>query len=114
MRIDVFSKKECAGGKRPMRKDRPKRAESLCSEFWLRAKFRLEASRSFYGTGPAMFLRFNKPGNSMVSEPTGLNNQRNSATETPAKRLPSFQLLFVAEIEDADVADLQTLTVTAE
>lgn len=50
----------------------------------------------------------------MVSEPIGLNNQRNSATETPAKRLPSFQILFVAEIEDADVADLQTLTVTAE
>lgn len=50
----------------------------------------------------------------MDSEPIGLNNQRNSATETPAKRLPSFQLLFVAEVEDADVADLQTLTVTAE
>lgn len=60
------------------------------------------------------FLRFDKPGNSMVSEPIGLNNQRDSATETPVKRLPSFQLLFVAEIEDADVADLQTLTVTAE
>lgn len=89
-------------------------AGSLCSEFWLRAKFRLEASRSFYAIGPSMFLRFDKPGNSMVSEPIGLNNQRNSATETPAKRLPSFQLLFVAEIEDADVADLQTLTVTAE
>ena len=50
----------------------------------------------------------------MVSEPIGLNTQTNSATETPAKRLPSFQLLLVAEIEDADVADLQTLTVTAE
>ena len=28
----------------------------------------------------------------------------------PAKRSPYFRLLFVAEIEDADVADLQTLT----
>ena len=61
-----------------------------------------------------MFLRFDKPGNSKVSEPIGLNNQRNSASEAPAKRLPSFQLLLVAEIEDADVADLQALTVTAE
>lgn len=50
----------------------------------------------------------------MVSEPIGLNNQRNSATGMPAKRLHSFLLLLVAEIEDADVADLQTLTVTAE
>lgn len=50
----------------------------------------------------------------MASEPIGLNNQRNSATGMPAKRSPYFQLLFVAEIEDADVADLQTLTVTAE
>lgn len=61
-----------------------------------------------------MFLRFDKPGNSMVSEPIGLNNQRNSATRMPAKRSPYFRLLFVAEIEDADIADLQTLTVTAE
>ena len=57
-----------------------KRAESLCSEFWLRAKFRLEASRSFHALGPSMFLRFDKPRNSKVSEPIGLNNQRNSAT----------------------------------
>ena len=61
-----------------------------------------------------MFLRFNKPGNSMVSEPIGLNNQRNSATETPAKRLPSFQLLFVAEIEDADVAASTKIIWTAD
>lgn len=61
-----------------------------------------------------MFLRFDKPGNSMVSEPIGLNNQSNSATEAPAKRLPSFQLLFVAEIEDADVADLQAFAMAAE
>lgn len=50
----------------------------------------------------------------MVSEPTGLNNQRNSATEAPAKRLSSLQLLFVAEVEDADVADLQAFTMAAE
>ena len=61
-----------------------------------------------------MFLRFDKPGNSKISEPIGLNNQRDSATETPAKRLPSFQLLFVAEIEDADVADLQAFAMAAE
>lgn len=50
----------------------------------------------------------------MVSEPIGLNNQRNSAIEAPAKRLPSFQLLFVAEVEDADVADLQAFAMAAE
>lgn len=50
----------------------------------------------------------------MVSEPIGLNNQRNSASEAPAKRLPSFQLLFVAEVEDADVADLQAFAMAAE
>ena len=61
-----------------------------------------------------MFLRFNKPGNSKVLEPKGLNNQRNSANETPAKRSTPFRLLFVAEVEDADVADLKTFAMTAE
>ena len=61
-----------------------------------------------------MFLRFDKPGNSMVSEPIGLNNQRNSATGMPAKRSPYFRLLFVAEVEDADVADLQAFAMAAE